>query len=277
MRIRYTLDERGALADRHGNVLGTLARVLVDQQGSPLGTIVGLTLDISDELASPQLPGMRGESGGGDYRGGGESGVLALEPSLQLASQNQPNKAVEGGTGETEISEVWAYWLERRQPRRRELETSQSRLIAKALKVATVVEIKRAIDELLSDEWHRERGLLNLSTLLATRPGGPTLRDQIDRWLDKAQTSTSTSTAPSTERASLRHRGIRQPLVDQWINQVRNNIGTGLVLPEFDEETKQGLSAARTLKRTAAIEELQRMGISTSFDANGRPTFRDIP
>jgi hypothetical protein len=176
-----------------------------------------------------------------------------------------------------EVWLVWAYWRDRRQPRRSELEPSQAKLIAKALKVATVVEIKRAIDELLSDEWHRERGLLNLSTLLATRPGGPTLRDQIDRWLDKAQTSTSTSTAPSTERASLRHRGIRQPLVDQWINQVRNNIGTGLVLPEFDEETKQGLSAARTLKRTAAIEELQRMGISTSFDANGRPTFRDIP
>lgn len=92
--------------------------------------------------------------------------------------------------GETEvepdIGEVWRYWLDKRQPRFAELEPSQARLIRKGITAVGVNGLKAAIDALLASDWHRERSMLQLSTLLKTRPGGATLRDQLEVWIERS-------------------------------------------------------------------------------------------
>jgi hypothetical protein len=155
-KVRYTINDRGELEARDGTILGR---------------VVGLTLDVGR---------------GGAMGGSGDD----LTSTSGLNSKR--SERTEGGAGETSITdasiaEVWAYWCERRQPRRRDLELSQARLIRKGLNASfTVDELKRAIDALLASEWHKANGRQQLSAIFATRPGGPTLRDQIEGWIERS-------------------------------------------------------------------------------------------
>lgn len=117
------------------------------------------------------------------------------------------------------IEEVWSYWLEKRRPRRTELEESQARLIAKALGLVSSQELRRAIDGLLSSEWHRDNKRLHLSSILATRPGGPTLRDQIDGFIERAP---ATSNGRSEYAKGLISRAKRE-IMQLWPDRDRLN------------------------------------------------------
>lgn len=104
-----------------------------------------------------------------------------------------PQEEQEEQDGDARVA-VWAYWVEKRRPKRTDLEPAQARLIAKALNAGFAVpELCRAIDALLASDWHRTNRRLQLSTIFATRPGGPTLRDQIDGWIERATSSPASS------------------------------------------------------------------------------------
>lgn len=203
----------------------------------------------------------------------GATPQVAPTPNVTRASDVGTSKNNNEESGDARVADIWAYWVERRQPRRRELEASQAKLIAKGLALAQPDELKRAIDALLADEWHRERGLLNLSTLLATKPGGPTLRDQIDRWLDRAPSAPAATPVGVTLRPRR-----RQEELEQLIRATRSKARR----PPYPDDLQDfvgDLERERLQRRDELAAQLrERFGVIATFaagDDDQNPGFRD--
>lgn len=160
--------------------------------------------------------------------------------------------------GPDAVELVWRYWCERRQPRRRDLEPSQRKLIQRALNARfEVADLERAIDALLASDWHRARKLQQLSTIFATRPGGPTLRDQVEQWIERA---------PSPH-ASVRASSVaRSPVITGRIAAAKDAVHMAAQMPGHRSAEKQ---AAR------ARELLARHGITVQDGPDGRPLFKE--
>lgn len=254
-KVRYTAEVPARFVDRHGTAIEVASITLVLPSRDEIAGCEQQQL-LTPESASSDSEGTRGPT--------------------TATSQLTPNRSTkrDGVVGETQIdsqvAELWAYWVARREPRRRELEPSQAKLIAKALKVAEVDELKRAIDALLADDWHRDKGLLNLSTLFATKPHGPTLRDQIDRWLDRASTKQATTVRRVTgellgETTSRRH--WDPGAVESLIRVVRSNA----LRPPYDSDDRdvEYLEQQRFERRDEAVRELrERWGVLASFTSD---------
>jgi hypothetical protein len=155
-KVRYTVNEKGQLADRDGNVLGRLTSLTLDvaNSGLPVGT----------------------------------TGVGGSEE--QQEQKNSTPVAPKRSLTDIAVEEVYGHWLQRRPSKRRsaDVPAGTARQIGRALKASyTVAELKAMIDALLDSEWHQARPeTLKLSTIFATKPGGRTFEDQLDYWLERA-------------------------------------------------------------------------------------------
>lgn len=142
-----------------------------------------------------------------------------------------------------EIETVWAHYVEVMNPRAKKLDSEARRIIADALKVATVVECCSAIDGCRASTFHmgdndRGRKYNRLSQILkgkrASAQGpGRTTREQIDLFLDIAAKSGVQSGVTSASPARVR----------QAKEQVRN----ALTFPGDAEVVKRGEESAAWL------------------------------
>lgn len=179
MKRRFTINDSGELVDRDGTVLGR---------------VVGITLDVPNE----------GALVGG--KGGSSSSLLN-------------DKEKEGGVGETnpqlidEAADVWKHYLEvYPQTRSKDLDAETRKIINAALKVATVDECNRAIDGNKGSAFHqgqnaRRKRYTRISHILRGKRSIRTTREQIDLFLDLAEKSGSVA-APDDARVSAARRAV---------------------------------------------------------------------
>jgi DNA-binding transcriptional ArsR family regulator len=169
----------------------------------------------------------------------------APKPTGEQQHNNNNKKNNKGD--ENAPDPIWNYWLDKRQPKRTELTDATRRFLARARNAGYGDdELKRAIDGLLASDFHRERKLLNLSTIFATKPGGKTFEDQIDYWIERA---------PDT-----RPLGASETQIENWKQDVRRAVR----LPD---------DADAQLLYQPAVAALRSVGIEVG-DRDGRPTFQ---
>lgn len=169
MKVRFSVNDRGELADRDGNVLGRLTSLTLEvaNSGQLLGT-TGVGLDLQGQRQEPETEDPR-----------------------------SPNASVEGdqkrSIEDAAIDEVYAYWRTKRPTAREEIPAGTHRQLKRALKAGyTVAQQQAMIDALFASDWHRQRPeTLKLSTIFATKPGGKTFEDQLDAWLERSPSSPS--------------------------------------------------------------------------------------
>lgn len=90
-----------------------------------------------------------------------------------------------------------------RHPRSRELTPGRRRLIDRALKEASVDECKAALTGLFLTPWYMERDQWDMRYVFGTKPGGRTLREQIDRFIDTAEQAGRGFAIPSVDPEKL--------------------------------------------------------------------------
>lgn len=157
------------------------------------------------------------------------------------------------------IEAVWRYWCEQRKPKRTDLEPAQSRLISKGLRAGfTSEELCRAIDALLASDWHREHKKLQLSVIFATRPGGPTLRDQIEGWIERSPSTQPAGAVTSPQDVRAGH-----------LNALKADVMRGW----HRDRSKPAPTRDARERATAAIEGLKGYGVNVRFEDDGRPVF----
>jgi hypothetical protein len=231
MTVRYAINDRGELVSSNGRVLGRVVALEIER--SPR---VRATSDVEETPTST---------------------ATATSTSTPQKSKSLQSDARSAATDvvSADVREVWAYWLDRRRPKRTDIEKSQARLIAKGVDATDVATLKHAIDGLLASEWHRDHKLLQLSTILKTKPGGATLRDQIEHFAELA--SSKPGSTPRTATAQVR------------IDELK---ATVLRIASFRELTERDRDELAT-----AVDELRKRGISTTFsdERDGWPTFED--
>lgn len=150
---------------------------------------------------------------------------------------------------------AWAAWLELRRPERTTLTVGTERQLRRAGEAGfTLDQVRTMMRALLDSDWHRERGLLTLSTIFATKPGGPTFEDQLQTWLQRgADTASSPAAGNST-------------VVDDLIAAAKNTI----------RQTWGRDSKAAAELRDGAVEALARYGIKVCSHTNGQPLFSRV-
>ena len=160
------------------------------------------------------------------------------------------------GRTDPRVLDVWAYWCDRRKPRRRDLEPSQAKLIQRALNIDfTVGDLKRGIEGLLGSDWHRDNRKLHLSSLLATRPGGPTLRDQVEQFIERAGAGLGANARSGGEGVS-----------SEAISRAKGEVIRAWEMPHSAQAREQA---------AAARELLDRHGIEVISRRDGRPIFAE--
>jgi hypothetical protein len=186
------------------------------------------------------------------------SDVTGSMKALASQKKESPREGAES-IAAAQIAEVWRYWCQRRQPRRTELDDQQAKLIGKGFKADyTAPDLECAIDGLLASDWHRDRKQLSLSTIFSTRPGGPTLRDQVDTWIERGTASRG--------NGGIEEGDVRTGYIDSLKADVRRAWRPDPERPRADEATQQ--------RAADAIAELKsRYGITTSFAERERPVF----
>lgn len=112
----------------------------------------------------------------------------ALPPS---APEGPPAGAPEPPITE-QVVKLHEHWLwlcdtNDRHPRSREITPSRRRLYEKGLKEASLDECKAALTGLFLDDWYRDNDHWDIRMVFQTKPGGPNLRAQIDKFIDKAE------------------------------------------------------------------------------------------
>ena len=156
------------------------------------------------------------------------------------------------------IEAVWATYVEVMEPRRRELDPESRRIIREALKVADVAELQRAIVGNKASTFHQganDRGKKYnaLSQILKGKRGGRTTREQIDFFIEIADSSGASNPGlPSVDPAKLAS-------AKRWV----------LTAWEYP-----GNAQAQAASKEAT-EWLQEHGYAVEHnEADGRPIFR---
>jgi hypothetical protein len=117
-----------------------------------------------------------------------------VEEDEELAS-GRKKRTASTPTSSKDIERVWARYVERMSPRRKEPDAEQRRIIAGALKVASAQECCQAVDGCAASDFHMKRGAYEgrsgaryntLSHVLRGKRGGRTTREQIDYLIDLA-------------------------------------------------------------------------------------------
>lgn len=151
------------------------------------------------------------------------------------------------------IEDVWAHYVATMEPRDTALHQAERAVIRDALKVATPVELKRAITACRGSDFHmgrneRGRKYNRLSNIIKGKRGGRTTREQIDFFLDMLASDHLPSGLTSEGAAK----------VARLKDEVRRGVGQG--------------EARRKLRDEYGIE-------SEFVEREGRPgvwTFRDV-
>lgn len=190
MKRRFTLNKRGQLEDRDGNILGPVTSITFDVPAG--GTIGGVVASETTEASSTT-------------DGGVGEGQAAPSPYAAALV-------------------VWEHYVEVMAPRSKELDAESRKIIGDALKVATADECKRAIDGCAASSYHmgqngRGRKYNRLSQILKARRAGQfgpsqTTRERIDFFLDMADKSGLPSGLTSVDPARLRQ--AKREVMDAW-------------------------------------------------------------
>lgn len=211
MRRRFTINDEGLLVDRDGVVLGK---------------VTSLTIDMPS--------GGKGES----------SSMFGQLPQIKKDSPLAPG-----------VEDVWEAFVEMREREGKPLRSTRSspsvlRMISKGLKeVEGPGDLKRAILGLAI--WQKQRGgSLDLSRVLQTRPGGNSLRDQIEFFIGLAgeggiQGGDTTITADEMVK----------------INRLKDIVTQGVGKPHRVEEVQN------------AIAKLEDLGWTVQIEPGSMPTF----
>lgn len=181
---------------------------------------------------------------------GGPSSVQdGQNPQKEPVVEEEQHLSADADPFADRIKQVWAYWQSKR-PSRRSLSDGASKQIRRALKAGyTVEDLAAMIDALLASDWHRERKLQYLSTILATKPGGPTFEDQLDQWLERA--GRGRQGVPSASNAK--------------VSQAKRNVLAAWEFPGDERVVERGHVAADWLAQHGFKIEHD--------DTNGKPRF----
>jgi hypothetical protein len=204
MKHRYTINERGELIAGDGACLGRITEIKLTLEDSPDHAakveVEALTLD---DFPAPLARA--------DARPP-EGGQTSTATSKATATSKSKSKSTTLRENDLDVQAAWAYWCERRQPRFPKLEASQANLIRKGIDAVGDGGLRTAIEGLLASDWHREHNQLQLSTILKTRPGGPTLRDQLEMWMERAPSSPEQLTSTAQVGGNGRLLNLRREL-----------------------------------------------------------------
>lgn len=135
-------------------------------------------------------------NGGADHDQGGRN----LRPvGAQSQRPNHPDPSIEPSSTTCDVDVVWNHYVEVFDPRKKEADEGQRKIIREALTVATVEECNRCIDACFASDFHQQRGSGNvagrkhnrISDILKPKRAGQygngyTQRERIDFWLDRA-------------------------------------------------------------------------------------------
>lgn len=184
------------------------------------------------------------------------------EPKEALAVSSIPPQEAEG-PGTTSridieaayVGAAWETWLRLAQPRRKKLPEGTAKQLRRAFKAEySLAQLETMMEALLASDWHRERDQLTLSTIFATRPGGKTFEDQLDTWLARGE---SPSSSPAAGDAT-----VTDAAVAAAKNTVRQTWGRD--------------SKAAVQLRDAAVGTLRHHGWKISSSSNGQPMFSRV-
>jgi hypothetical protein len=205
------------------------------------GTIGGEGVEGEDENPKDKPNPLEREGGAGETPGG-----TLLDPVAQPETTRQ-------------INEVWAHYVAVMSPRSDIAGPEERSIIAKALKVATVVECCRCIDACRASDWHMganrtKRKYNALSQILKSKRGQYTTRERIDFWLDRWERSGR----PGQDQAKV------PSASDAQIATAKQTVRRGHTYSED----------AESVKRAEEAEEwLAERGIETKRGEDGYPTF----
>lgn len=221
---RYKLDPPAKLVARDGTVVGVLTSV---------------SLDLYVATAPP-----------------GEGG--------EVVGRQEELLPREGGVGETETerfdapAEVWRHYCSVMKPRHQGLEPAMRSIIREALKVATITEVKRAIDGCAASEFHMGKNdgrkkYNKLPQIIKARRGhNETTRGRIDFFLELAEKSGLPSGFTSADPAK--------------VSQAKRDVIDAVDFPGDAHVQERGAKATAWL-----VEHGIEIGTNPE---TGRPTFR---
>lgn len=247
---------RTRIASYAGVTKRTLDRYIADFEGVGL---VAVERRVGAVGNLPNLYVLLSVEGESSLRQVAQSAHEVAQPATPPGDTSDPHSQEEQQEEEEEqdgdVAAVWAYWVQERKPRRADLERAQAKLIRRGLNAGfAVAELSRAIDGLLRSDWHRRNRKLHLSTIFATRPGGPTLRDQIESFIEVASSPASAGAGP----------GAGEGVSAAAIARAKADVLRAFEMPHNSQAREQ-------MQR--AIELLRRHGVEVVRKPDGRPTF----
>lgn len=178
MKRRFTFDNAGSFRDRNGyelppGVSMRSDRMLVNADGDVLGTVVGVTVLLSEVS--------------------GTIGLVCSEEGIKEEA-NSRGRGRRWGAGVGEIPVVWDHYCAVMQPRDETLHPAEEQIIRDALRVASADECRLAIDGNKASAFHqgdnpRGKKYNRLSHILRGKRGKRTVRESIDLFIELAENS----------------------------------------------------------------------------------------
>ena len=133
--------------------------------------------------------------GGADHDQGGRN---LRHEGAQSQRPNHPDPSIEPSSTTCDVDLVWSHYVEVFNPRKKEADEGQRKIIRDALTVASVKECNRCINACFASDFHQQRGSGNvagrkhnrISDILKPKRAGQygngyTQRERIDFWLDR--------------------------------------------------------------------------------------------
>lgn len=186
---------------------------------------------------------------------GGRNPSSALDPSVDPVGKKSADADEED---QSPVVEVWAHYVAVMQPRRAALDEQERRLIRDALKVATAVELTRAIDGCKASSFHmgqneRRKAYNKLSQIVRGRRGKETTRERIDFFIEIA------------DKAGVAKSGV-QSADPVKVKDNKRRVMAGWEFPNDAIVVRQAQAAEAWLKEAGIVVDRD--------EASGRPTFR---
>jgi hypothetical protein len=194
-----------------------------------------------------------------DGRGSGQPDPLTHQEVP--GGKNSADAEQEAAPSEPALDEpldVWRHYVQAMKPRRESLDDQERRLIRDALKVATLGEVKRAIDGCASSTWHmgqndKRKAYNKLSQIIRGRRGKETTRERIDFFIELA------------DKAGVSKSGV-QSADPVKVKDNKRRVMAGWEFPNDAIVVRQAKDAENWLAERGVVVERDEM--------TGRPTFR---
>lgn len=232
--------------------LGSIRKAGTAGRGQTNWTVL---MDEGPHHAAP--PGAASDQGGAasDAQGGPHHAAQ----TVLVNRPEEPPIAAARDCGD-DVEEIWSHYVAVMKPRHTDLDAGGRALIRDALKVASAVECKGAINGCFASDVHMgRRGIGDsapkkynrLSQILKGKRGIRTLREQIDLFLDVAEKKGVGDGEASVDQARLA--------------QAKRNVLTAWEMPRSEQAQRNGEMSAAWLAQHGYIVERAE---------GGRPTFR---